>query len=331
MPNVHAGIPAQYQQPIWGPIDPVLKRCFTVASIIGVLFLIVILLAPVLPPELMTVDNVPDRLARLILEKPAAPSAKLAERVATEAPKAEPKPQEPAKAEPRRRTETPKVAENQGTQGRQIAEREVTQNLAQVTGSLDKVLESVSKSLPASTNPTDEATHARSRRGVRSGRSSTQIASVGGMSTMSTADVTGSAIEGKGISIAAISDIAVSGNGDGDGLPSAGSNGTDGTAAGRNDYRSNESLLAVVRRYAPGIQFCYDNELKKNPGLRGKLVVSITVLPTGAVSDATVVENTLGSDAVTQCVLAQIRGWRFPAIPAGTTSFKTPFVFTPPN
>jgi hypothetical protein len=30
-------------------------------------------------------------------------------------------------------------------------------------------------------------------------------------------------------------------------------------------------------------------------------------------------------------MLAQIRGWRFPAIPYGVTSFRAPFVFTPPN
>jgi TonB family protein len=87
----------------------------------------------------------------------------------------------------------------------------------------------------------------------------------------------------------------------------------------------------VVRRYAPGIQFCYDNELKRNPGLRGKLVVSLVVLANGTVSEAAIVEDSLQSPSVRECVLAQIRGWQFPAIPSGSTSFKTPFVFTPPN
>jgi TonB family protein len=97
------------------------------------------------------------------------------------------------------------------------------------------------------------------------------------------------------------------------------------------EYRSSASLLAVVRRYAAGIQFCYDNQLKKQPGLRGKLVVSLTVLANGSVSEAIVVQDDLGSTAVTQCVLSQIRAWRFPEIPQGVVSFKTPFVFTPPE
>ena len=44
-----------------------------------------------------------------------------------------------------------------------------------------------------------------------------------------------------------------------------------------------------------------------------------------------IVEDSLGSPAVTDCVLAQMRGWKFPAIEQGVVTFKTPFVFTPPE
>ena len=87
----------------------------------------------------------------------------------------------------------------------------------------------------------------------------------------------------------------------------------------------------MVRRYAPGIQFCYENELKRNAGLRGKLVVSLTVAASGRVTDVTVAENSLGSDAVVSCAVEQMHGWVFPAIETGTTTFKAPFVFTPPD
>jgi TonB family protein len=86
-----------------------------------------------------------------------------------------------------------------------------------------------------------------------------------------------------------------------------------------------------VRRYAAGIQFCYDNQLKKRPGLRGKLVVSLVVAADGSVDAAEVVQNDLHDSEVVDCVLTQIRAWRFPPIPKGSVSFKTPFVFTPPE
>ena len=397
-------IAQQYRLPMFGRMDPALKNSFVASSILGVLLIIVVLVTPVMPPEQVTVKTVPDRIARLILDKPKAlPPGKPTERPGgggggggtpkqgtpeggpAEIAKAPPGPK-PAPAQVRRLGNEPRTAPDRGTQGRARATQEVTQNVAQVTGSLDQVLNNISKALPASTKSTSgtqvasaapSSSRARRQRGVHTtGRTSDQLGSVGGVGDIATADVSGSAISSEGISIATITDLTVGGGGggnggaygtaDGSGLGGSGGgvgggSGTgygtgtgpgrgsgsgggvgggqgtgvgDGTGPGNGGaggYRSNESLLSVVRRYAPGIQFCYDNELKKNPGLRGKLVVAITVLASGEVSDATVVENSLGSNAVSQCVLSQIRGWHFPAIPTGVTSFRAPFVFTPPN
>jgi TonB family protein len=274
----------------------------------------------------------------LIVEKPKPiPAAKTPERVAqAEPPKGveEEKPEEPPppKAPPRQSPKEPKVAQDRGVQGRQKAQQEVTKNVEQVTGSLDKVMADISKALPASNQQVASSGNARARRarGVRGGRTSEQLSSVGGVSSFSSADG-GSSIASEGISIASITDLAGDGAGTGGGAGGGAPNGSTSSTGNASSYRSNESLLSVVRRYAPGIQFCYDNELKKNPGLRGKIVVAITVLASGEVSEATMVENSLGSKSVADCVLAQIHGWRFPAIPYGTTSFRAPFVFTPPN
>ena len=107
-----------------------------------------------------------------------------------------------------------------------------------------------------------------------------------------------------------------------------------GTDAGSRcdiSHADGASLLAVVRKYAPGIRFCYENELKKKPGLGGKLVVAITVAAAGNVTEAVIVQDTLGSAALTQCAIAQIVAWRFPAISQGVVTFRAPFVFTPPE
>ena len=89
--------------------------------------------------------------------------------------------------------------------------------------------------------------------------------------------------------------------------------------------------MAVVQKYAAGIQFCYGNELKRHEGLKGKLVVALTVSASGEVTDCEVIQNTLGVPAMSSCALSQIRDWKFPAIPTGVTTFQVPFVFTPPN
>jgi outer membrane biosynthesis protein TonB len=314
-------------------MDRALRNCFVGSSILGVIVLIMVFVVPIPAPKPTTVDDIPDRIAKLILEKPKPATSPLQspEPAALDKPK-EVKPTQVVKpkAPPRRRTSKPKVAQEKGTQGRQKAQQEVAQNLAQVTGSLDKVLDNVSKALPASDTSTDSKRPRRKRRGVRSGRSSQQVGAVDGVANLSAPDVAGSAIESDGISVSAITDLTFQENPD-EGSVGGGGSGSGGSAGGRNDFRSNESLMNAVRRYAPGIQYCYDNELKKNPSLRGKLVVSITVLANGTVSEAIVVEDGLGSSAVRNCVLAQIRGWKLPEIPYGTVSFKTPFVFTPPE
>jgi len=119
-----------------------------------------------------------------------------------------------------------------------------------------------------------------------------------------------------------------SGGGVGSGV-GAGSGAGSGAAPGV--HRSNASLLAVIQRYAPGIQYCYGNELKREPTLKGKLVVAITVAASGEVTDATVVQNTTGSQRLAACALSQVRDWRFPAVAGGSTTFQAPFVFTPPS
>src|SRR5262249_58371561 len=114
------------------------------------------------------------------------------------------------------------------------------------------------------------------------------------------------------------------GSGTGSGVgPGAGAG--DGAAPGV--YRSNASLLAVIQRYSAGIQYCYGNELKRDPTLRGKLVVAITVAASGEVTEASVVQNTTGSPRLASCALSQIRDWRFPAIPVGGTTFQAALVF----
>jgi len=400
----------QYQQPLWGRMEPALRNCFTGAGIIGLVLIILVWVVPIPVLKPVTVAEVPERIARLILEKPETrvanknpggggggggvtessrpgpktPQPEAPPEVAT--PKPAPAPRTPG-APPARRVELPKVAADRGVEGRARATRDVTQNLASVTGSLDKVLSNISTQIPASRTTasgakgidvagltaTDSGMPSRSRRGVHGGRTSSQLTTVSGVQGLSSADLSGSAISGEGVSIGMITDVAgggagLGGTGDGTGGGAGGGQGGgygtglgngvgtgsgggvgngagggvgDGVGSGRgsagstqaagNAYRSNESLLAVVRRYAAGIQFCYDNELRKKPGLRGKLVVSMVVLANGSVSEATIVEDTLNSPAVRDCALAQIRAWQFPAIPSGVTRFKTPFVFTPPS
>lgn len=340
-----------YHQPIWGRTEPVLRRTLAGATGIGAALLVAILLAPAVPPRPVTIEQVPERIARLILEKPRPrtpakaeparlpePRRAAGEPVVAEAPKPAPAPakaaEAPARPAPQRRAEPAPVAPDQGVRGREQAKTEVAANLQQVTGSLDKALGDLAQALPkAGTAPGTAGGRGpggRTRQ-VRAARGGDQVGGVEGRVQLGAVDLGGSGLAAAGVSIAALGDVRTGGGGDGTGTGGTPGQAGDGAAGGADASRSNASLLAVVRRYAAGIQFCYENELKRQPGLRGKVVFSLTVDAAGRVIDVDVVEDTLGAGAVATCALAQIRDWRFPAIETGVTTFRAPFVFTPPR
>lgn len=338
MNSPSAGIPFEYRQPFWGQLDRTLRNCFRGATTLGLIILVGVFVIPKPAEDTLQLEEVPERFAKLIVEQPEppAPLVQPDEKIAMmDTPKAE----EPAKVElpdpparterrERRRSEPAPVDPEAGQRGREVAVAQVTSNLEDVQGSLDKALENLSATLPAATEgSSSEGTQRKRPRRVRGGKDRSELGAVAGVQTTESGSVGGTALSGNGISIAAIDDLGGDGAGSGDGTGNVGGGGN----GGNGEFRSNASLLAVVRRYAAGIQFCYDNQLKKQPGLQGKLVVALTVLADGTVSEAVIVQDKLGSGAVSDCVLAQIHAWKFPPIEQGTVRFKTPFVFTPPQ
>jgi len=321
---------AAYRIPLWGEPDPRWRRCTAIAAVLGALTLVAVYVTPRRAVEITSVDQVSDRLAKLILEEPAPPAPPAAkpkarietppppEPVAQAEPEPAPKPIEKAPTPAPRPRSEPKVPENLGSAGREQA-KEQTKQLADVTKQLSGVLADVTSSLSAETKAaTQESTR---RRRTRSGRSASQLASVAAPLPVVDPSAASSRLEGTGLVIESIEAIAATPDAD------AGSRGK----ATRSQARSDAQLLTVVRKYAPGIQYCYDNELKRAPGLGGKLLVSITVTAAGRVTDAAVVQDTVRSSELARCALAQIEAWKFPPVESGVVTFQAPFVFTPPE
>ncbi len=335
-----------YHQPLWGRTDPELRRSLVGAAVAGVLTLAAVFLAPQPAPTTMTIEQVPERLARLILDKPQAPAAAPAPAhapeqarpaVPTPAPKPEAAPQTaPRTAPPRPRTAARRDQEpappQTGTAGRERARTEVAASLGQTRKSLDKALDGLAAALPTAADAgAAPAPRRRGRGHVRGGRDAGELGKVGGGVQVATADLGGSALAVEGVTIGGIDGVVSDGPAAASAGSGTGGGGLGGVGGGGAPVRSDESLLAVVRRYAPAIQFCYENELKKQPGLRGKVIVALTVAADGSVSAVRVVEDGLAAPAVLDCALAQMRAWRFAAVDGGAATFQVPFLFTPPE
>jgi len=323
-------VPPEYRQSLFGAeIDPLYRRFLLVSSVVGVLVLLIVLLAPRREQAIPDVTQVPERFARLILDEPEPPAPpQTASRAETPEPEATPAPT-PVEAPPPVRTRSdprPQASPDQGEAGRVLAQKEVTRSVAGAAASAEKALEGLSSSLGKTTASSGGAKRRR-RREVGNGRGASELAAVGNAGGSGTIDVGGSGLTGTLLSIESVTGVSGAGGEEG----SRGASAEGGSTAVSSSHRSTQSLNAVVRRYAPGIEFCYDNELKGSPGLRGKLVATITVAASGDVTAVRLVTDTVGSAALSQCVLAQIREWKFPAVPSGATTFQTPFVFTPPQ
>lgn len=339
-------VPLEYRQSVFAVPDPRLRRALTISVCLGLAVLAVALLAPIRVAAPPRVEEVPERLAKLILERKAPPPPVLApashiappelaaapEEVKPEPePKVETTPKPEVKSEPkttappRRAREDTKLAEDRGTAGRAKAKTEVAEALQTTTKSVQTTLQSLQSDLAGISTGTANVPERKGGRGrPGKGRSSGDVTSA-----VTARESVGEGSGGGTVVTGSLIDIESIGSGSND-LASADPTSTAGGGIS-GSYRSNASLLAVVRKYAAGIQFCYDNQLKREPGLEGKMVIVLTVLASGQVSEASIAEDSLGSSALRECVLLQVREWKFPSIPEGAVTFRTPFVFTPPQ
>ena len=87
-------------------------------------------------------------------------------------------------------------------------------------------------------------------------------------------------------------------------------------------------IARVVRGRIRAVKSCYERELKKDPTLKGKIVMQFTIGEMGRVTSSKVASSTMPSPAVGRCILGRIRRWRFPKPTGGSVTVSYPFVFT---
>lgn len=85
-----------------------------------------------------------------------------------------------------------------------------------------------------------------------------------------------------------------------------------------------EQVAQIVRRHRGALRYCYEQQLKADPDLGGRVEVGWAI-ESGRPVDVFVVGNTTGSRALEQCLMSKIARWRFPAQVNGDVSW--PFVF----
>lgn len=89
-----------------------------------------------------------------------------------------------------------------------------------------------------------------------------------------------------------------------------------------------ELIRQVIHQHRNEVRYCYELELTRNPKLQGKTAVKFLISGSGAVTASRVVESTVRSSQLDDCVAGRVRMWQFPKPPGGGTVTVTyPFVF----
>lgn len=93
--------------------------------------------------------------------------------------------------------------------------------------------------------------------------------------------------------------------------------------------RSQSAIAQVVNREGQRLKRVFEDWLKRDPSLNGRLTVKFTILPSGSVSNVSVVKSTTGNSEFDEAILRYIRRWQFTPVESGGSPVEVvyPFVF----
>ena len=91
---------------------------------------------------------------------------------------------------------------------------------------------------------------------------------------------------------------------------------------------SQAAITRVLGRQKKALRDCYERALKRDRGLKGKIVISFEIMETGRTSNIDI-DDQMGSKAVASCIKGRVRYWRFPKPAGGSVFVNLPIVFQP--
>ncbi len=101
------------------------------------------------------------------------------------------------------------------------------------------------------------------------------------------------------------------------------------TRKGRNASRSYEDIQIVFDRNKGAIFSLYNRALRNDPGLQGKMVISLTIAASGKITHIELISSELGDPALEKKLLRRIKMFNFGAKQADDVTVTYPIDFLP--
>lgn len=111
--------------------------------------------------------------------------------------------------------------------------------------------------------------------------------------------------------------------GDGVGIRLKGGGSGSGAAI---DY---DAIARVVEQYKNGLIYLYNKELRANPTLKGTISVEFSIDSTGKVIETRIISSTMDHAPLEHALASRIKMWTFPHLYDGIIVVTYPFVFFP--
>jgi TonB family protein len=290
--------------------------------LLGIIFLVCLLLSAVWPfipvpePDPFDVEEIPPRIAQLLLEeKPLPPPPPPPE------PEPEPEPDEPeqvVETEPEPEPVIEPEPEPEPVVDRQEQAREEAQ--AALMPFAEDLADLVDKELQVADDRPLTASVGEAERNERSMITSSAGAASGGINTASMSRNTG------GTTIAGRNTTRVDSPVAGIGQPGGGASrsGSSGKAS-----RSREEIELVFDKNKGAIFALYNRALRQDPSLEGKLVLRLTIAPNGQVTMCEVVSSELNDAELERKLVQRVKLFRFEAKDVEAITTTKPIDFFP--
>src|ERR1700688_3953092 len=292
------GLPPNYRRydlP-WSPSEETERRFRVILRNLTIVFGIFAVLMPFLPrhERVVNTESLPERVVQLVQEPPPPPP-----------PPPPPKPEKPVEKAP----VTPKPITPVDPRVKATKSAMVFDQLAALR---DVDLDKFAKNQPKTTDPGDVSVVSRNIISSKVGGTS------GGISAPTSSGLAAGSGSLRGIYTTQVKD------------PNLGASGqaTRGGGSGKAS-RSADEIALVFTKNKGAIDAMYARALRDSPALQGKVVLELTIAPSGDITAARIVSSELNDKEFESKLLARIRLFKFEAKDVATLTATKPIDFFP--
>jgi TonB family protein len=286
----------RYELP-WSPSEETERRFRKILRNLAIVFGIIALIMPFLPRHQVVVntESLPERVVQLVMEPPPPPP-----------PPPPPKPEKPVEKAPVQ----PKPVVPVDPRVKAQKSLAVFDQLAALR---DVDLDKFAKNQPKTTDPGDVSVVSRNIISSKVGGTS------GGISGPTSSGLAAGSGSLRGIYTTQVKD------------PNMGTGGQAATRGGGSGKasRSADEIALVFTKNKGAIDAMYARALRDNPALQGKVVLELTIAPSGDVTAARIVSSELNDKEFESKLLARIRLFKFDAKDVAMLTATKPIDFFP--